>query len=361
MAFYLPVKVPSYLLRLSHNYAAEGGNKQLKSILDSARVHVIEGVDSDNYNGGVDGHGVVLFLPLEVMGSISPRDQKRLIDKLSDDLRVVAGNVPGEYISFIHFELNDENDPSYRAASPILKRQHIPAESLSIWKQDMIRVFISHCDMHKAKARELAEALEPFGFTCFVAHDTITPMSEWRLEIMKGLQTMDILLVYLTDDFHDRVWTDQEVGFALGDAKPVLSVKLGVKDPQGFISHIQAVKADIDTPKETAERLVPLLAEATRSTERVQTAIVKAFCESPDWGETSKRFNRMQKLVKQLSGKEVQMIVEAFDKNDQLSGAIYLRNNYGRLTKFLKDTTDSAFKIEGTRIVEEKEEDDIPF
>lgn len=327
MAFYLPGKVPGYLLRLSHNYVSESGNGQLKSILESARVHVIEGVDYDNYNGGMDGHGVVLFLPLEVLGPITPRDQKRLIDKLTDDLRAVAGNAPGEYLSYIHFELNDEHDPSFKASSSILKRPQLPADSLNIWKQDMIRVFISHRDQYKAKARELAEVLEQFGFTCFVAHDTITPMSEWRLEIMKGLQTMDILLVYLTDDFHDSIWTDQEVGFALGDDKPVLSVKLGVKDPQGFISHIQAVKADIDTPKETAERLVPLLAEATRSKERVQTAIVKAFCESPDWGETSKRFNRMQKLVKQLSGKEVQMIVEAFDKNDQLSGAIYLRNN----------------------------------
>ena len=35
-----------------------------------------------------------------------------------------------------------------------------------------------------------------------VAHDTIAPMTEWRLEIMRGLETMEVMLVFLTDDFH---------------------------------------------------------------------------------------------------------------------------------------------------------------
>lgn len=70
MAFYLPGKVPSYLIRLSHNYATDSRNAQLKAVLDSARVFVAEGVDYDNYNGGMDGHGVILFLPLEILGPI---------------------------------------------------------------------------------------------------------------------------------------------------------------------------------------------------------------------------------------------------------------------------------------------------
>ena len=55
------------------------------------------------------------------------------------------------------------------------------------------------------------------------------------------------------------------------------------------------------------------------------------------------------------------MIVDAFAKNDQLYGATYLINSYGRLCKFLNETTNRSFRIDGTRIVEEKEESDIPF
>lgn len=361
MAFHLPNKVPSYLLRLSHTYASDVANEQLKAILDVARIYVAEGVEFDNYNGGMHGHGVILFIPLEVLGKITPQDQKQLVSKLSKDLRDIAATAPGEYLSYIHFELNDDNDSSFKASLPITKRPSPPVETLGLWKEGMIRVFISHRDKYKAGARELSDALEEFGFSCFVAHDTITPMSEWRLEIMKGLESMDILLVYLTDDFHDSIWTDQEVGFALGNTKPVLSVKLGKKDPEGFISHIQALKADPDNPKATAEQLFPLLAKATRSKDRLQTAIVCAFTESPDWFETSTRFKRMQKVVEKLTDKELQMIIDAFATNDQLNCAIYLRNSYDRLRKFLQASTGKKFRIEGNRIIKEVDEESIPF
>jgi hypothetical protein len=362
MAFYLPKKISGHLLRLSHNYSTDEASKVLQNILESARIHVAEDVDDKDYNGGTTGHGLVLYIPLEVLGPISPQNQNQLIDKLWSDLRAIIGNVPGEYISYIRFELNDESDETFKNSSTIFKKPVLPADTLTIWKTDMIRVFISHRDQYKAEARELADALEPFGFTCFVAHDTITPMSEWRLEIMKGLQSMEIMLVFLTDDFHDSIWTNQEVGFALGDNKPVVSLKLGSKAPQGFIDHIQALKADIDKPASTAQRLVPLLAEAARSKERIQTAIVRAFTESPDWGETTKRFDRMKTVVEKLSDNELQMIINAFTKNDQLHGASYLKNSNNRLINFLKDTTDRLFRIEEKRLIDvEMEELDIPI
>jgi hypothetical protein len=361
MTFYLPAKIPGYLLRLSYSYAADRSAARLKTILESARIFVEEGVGYDGYNGNMEGHRLIMFLPIEILGPISPVEQNRLIDKLSDDLRAIAGHVHGEFLSSIHFELNDESDDSFKKSSSISKRPQLDPDSLSIWKPDMIRVFVSHRDKYKVKARDLADALEPFGFSCFVAHDTITPMAEWRLEIMKGLQTMDILLIFLTDDFHDSIWTDQEVGFALGDAKPVVSVKFGTKDPQGFISHIQALKGDIDAPEKTSERLATLLAETVNLKDRVQTAVIKAFTESPDWGETTKRFNRMSQLVKVLNEKELNLVIQAFTKNDQLHSATYLINSRERLKNFLMSATDKTFRVEGKQIIEEKDEDDIPF
>lgn len=76
----------------------------------------------------------------------------------------------------------------------------------------------------------------------------------------------------------------------------------------------------------------------------------------PGRGGTSKRFDRMKKLF----DKELQVVIDAFDKNDQLSGAIHLHNNDGRLKNFLTNATGKSFVIEGA-IVEQKEAGRIPF
>lgn len=362
MPYYLPSKIPKHLLRLSHNYGSNDRKPELKALLESAKVAILEAIEYDNYNGGMEGHGVIVFVPLEVLASISPKEQSTLTESLLKDLRLICGTIPGEFIADLRFEPNDEDDKEFQNASSILKRPSVDPDRLNIWQPDRIRVFISHRDKYKTEANELATYLDSYGFSSFVAHDTITPMSEWRVEIMRGLQTMEIFLVFLTDDFEDSIWTNQEVGFALGDDKPIVTLKLGRKDPPGFISHVQALKGNLENLNDATLRLVPLLTQATRSKERIQTSLVKAFVESPDWGETGKRFNRMSQLVGTLTEFELKLIQEGFTKNDQLHNASVLTNSNGRLAKFLKKTTNRSFRIEGTKLIDETpDEDPIPF
>lgn len=361
MAYILPAKIPNHLRRLHHYHSTDSGDSQLRLILESARLYVIEEIDFDNYDGGSAGHGIALFLPVEVLGPVSPKLQKKLTDDLLKAIREIAGITPGEYISYVHFELDDVNDDMFKASKSVLAASRAIVGTSGIWQPDMVRVFISHRDNCKSSARELADALEAFGFTCFVAHDTITPMTQWRLEIEKGLVSMDVMLVYLTDDFHDSNWTNQEVGFALGSDKPLVMLKLGKKDPEGFIGHIQALKGDIDNPSGFASNLAKILADATRSKDRVQTAIVSTFANSPDWSETTRRFNQMKAVVQKLSEKELQIIVDAFRVNDQLFNAEFLINKKNRLVGFLNETTGKEFSINGIRVVEVVPDDEIPF
>lgn len=69
----------------------------------------------------------------------------------------------------------------------------------------------------------------------------------------------------------------------------------------------------------------------------------------------------MKKLINVLTDKELQMIIDAYAKNDQLHGASYLNNNHARLKNFLANTTGKAFRIEGNRVVSEKDKEKIPF
>jgi hypothetical protein len=111
----------------------------------------------------------------------------------------------------------------------------------SIWQQDdVFRLFISHLAIHKAKAKRLKDCLEPYHVAGFVAHDDITPTREWQKEIERALATMDAMLTVHTKGFSESVWTQQEIGYALGRSIKVIALRMD-EDPKGFISKDQAI------------------------------------------------------------------------------------------------------------------------
>jgi hypothetical protein len=128
---------------------------------------------------------------------------------------------------------------------PIVSRRVLVdgASQQRIWGEAGYRVFLSHKTSVKRETAALKERLQPFGISCFVAHEDIRPTKAWQDEIVNALTTMDAFVALLTDDFHRSLWTDQEVGFALGRNVPIISVKLG-KNPYGFIGKFQALSCD---------------------------------------------------------------------------------------------------------------------
>lgn len=217
----------------------------------------------------------------------------------------------------------------------------------------MVRLFISHRDTHKSQANELARVLEPYGISSFVAHDTIEPMTEWQAEIRKGLDTMEIMLAFVTNDFHESVWTNQEIGFALVRNIPIISLKLQQSDPKGFIRDQQALKGRLDDPATSVQAIYDLLAERLGNRERLQSGFISAFVEARSYSEAKERFDRMEKVVNRLSDDEVKRIIDGFTANSQLYNCIYLHNPKNqRLCDFLERTTSEFFSIKGTRIIE---------
>src|ERR1035437_1673809 len=67
--FELPGKVEHYLGILSNVYKRGGQNLKL-SIIVNARINVIEGTSHDNWNGGIDGHSVMLTLSQDLFLSV---------------------------------------------------------------------------------------------------------------------------------------------------------------------------------------------------------------------------------------------------------------------------------------------------
>ncbi|MEA3043152.1 MAG: hypothetical protein QOH47_990 [Sphingomonadales bacterium] len=192
-------------------------------------------------------------------------------------------------------------------------------------------------------------------------------MTEWQHEILKGLATMEIMLLYLTDDFADSLWCHQEIGYALGRGIPIISLKLEQRDPPGFEGARQGLRGNIESPAASAAAVYELLAEKLGARERLQDGLVAAFADVPDFDQARLRFDRMNGHIEELSEGQLETIISAYRSNDQLYRAIYLNNRYERLVKFLNRATGRRWAIERGEIRElalrpaYEVDDDVPF
>lgn len=133
------------------------------------------------------------------------------------------------------------------------------------------RLFLSHVSTHKALAHRLKETLAAYNITAFVAHDDIEPTKQWQGEIEKGLDKMDAMLTLHTKGFSKSVWTQQEVGYALGrDALVIAYMHEPSENPAGFISKNQAVLRRNRNAEQIAEEIYQLLSSDPLTSARMQ-------------------------------------------------------------------------------------------
>jgi TIR domain len=355
---YLPSKVIPYLRRLQLEYDRLG-NPFLSSIVKTCRVVVREETSYSDYNGTY-GHDVIVFVPPDVIKTMSLKRQGELGGMLCDDLNKCA-NVDNEHFRAVALEMADEADPEYQKASLLSSRPLVDPDTLTIWEPGCIRLFVTHRDTHKHQARALADELIHYGISAFVAHDTIEPMEKWQAEILKGLETMEVMLAFVTDDFNGSVWTNQELGYALGRNVPIIALKVERADPLGFVGINQALRGDASDPKKTARQVYRLLAEKLGQKSRLQRALVTAFATSPNFDETRAQFDMLSRTVSALTDEETALITTAFEANDKLHKAIYLTNHYHRLLQFMQRTTGRTYHYDGIKLVPERVTDEIPF
>ena len=107
-----------------------------------------------------------------------------------------------------------------------------------------VLVFLSHRAAYRCQVSLVRERLEDQGLRCFVAHEDIASSTIWQNEILNALDTMDIFIGFVTDDFHAGGWPDQEIGYAYQRGVPGVFVKLGSGDPTGMVGREQALRTD---------------------------------------------------------------------------------------------------------------------
>jgi hypothetical protein len=304
-----PKKIDQYLATLTKYYGKEG-QLQLQEIIVNSKPRVHAGWSSDNFNGGTYGHALYLAIP-ESLYLDTVNKKVELQSKIKDDLNIIH-DIQNEFVEEVFFEMEISEDNDWRKESGLLKTQKklVPNPVANrIWDKNCFRVFLSHKTEVKKETAKLKEKLKVYGISCFVAHEDIHPTREWQNEIENALHTMDSFIALLTDNFHDSLWTDQEVGFAFGRGVPIISLRLG-KDPYGFIGKFQALSSSWE---DAALEIVKILI----SKEPMINAYINAIKQCAKFDDSNK-LAEILPFIERLTSSQTENLILAYNENSQV-------------------------------------------
>jgi hypothetical protein len=311
------------------DFLAKSNDYALSEILKRSVFEIHTGYDHYTEFGRDEiGHKINIYMEKDDFLSILPT-----IDPLKENLRKLFNKlyrVDNEYLvvevmpNDISFKLDTTTNQIYtNNCMPSIENSDLDR----IWgNRNSLKVFISHRDKDKIIANKIQKELIGFNISSFVAHNDIEVTKEWEKEILRALQSMDILVAYITDNFFNSIWTNQEIGFALGRNIFVLPIKNGFV-PHGFISAIQAMQySDINI----CNQILSVLIKSETLQKNVHSAvidnIIRLFSDSYSWARAEEIFLLLEN-AKYISEEQETAIVNAFYTNPQVNSSFIL-NGY---------------------------------
>jgi len=314
----LPANIERYLAALSRLYARDG-KRGLQEIVVNAQVRVVEEWTYDSWNGGTCGHGLYLTLP-ESLFLAASRDRDDIQTSIARDLNGLH-NFQNEHIAEAFLEMEVAEDGDWRQESGLLvttTKTVLPDQAKRIWGTEGFRLFLSHKTEVKRQAATLKDKLKLFGVSAFVAHEDIHPTRAWQDEIENALHSMDGFVAIMTDGFHDSLWTDQEVGFALARGVPVIALRMG-KDPYGFLGKFQALSTDWDN---APEGIVKLLIDH----DRMFRAYLQALRDCTGWNDGNV-LSCVLPAIERLTEQQIDELVAVCNDNSEIRYSFGFRGN----------------------------------
>ena len=187
------------------------------------------------------------------------------------------------------------------------------------WKDNNVRIFLSHLSANREFAAELQEAMDEYGLTAFVAHNDIEPTTEWQNEIETALSTCEVLVALLHHGFKESNWTDQEVGFAMGRGLPIYSVRYD-QDPYGFIGRFQAFNGNGKNADVLAKEIFDVLRQHKQTQRRMAEILVSRFESSYSFQNAKSNIGLLEEL-ETWNRSYSERIEKAIDNNSQIEGS----------------------------------------
>ena len=196
--------------------------------------------------------------------------------------------------------------------------EQTPEERL--WRANHIRVFLSHIHEYCEFAEDVCGVLRELGVDGFVAHTTIEPSRVWQDEIEYALNTSDVLVGLLHLGFAKSIWTQQEIGWALGRGIPTLMVRLG-EDPTGFSGNFQASAGKSSSARTTASRILVWICTIAPFGPGLTQLLVASLCGATSYVDAKEAALRLDEIG-HLTSPILDAITEAYLLNDQIGGHV---------------------------------------
>lgn len=199
-----------------------------------------------------------------------------------------------------------------------------------------MKIFLSYSDLDKEIAGQIKHALEDYGLEIFLAHEDIEPLAEWVNTIRAELEACDVFVPILTENFNKSYWTGQETGIAIAHNKLIVPLKVTV-DPHGFISHLQALKMDIDGIASSCYKLTEVIASKPIFGDLFRDALIKKFGGSSSFKNAAHN-TELLLLFKEYTLRQVTDIISHTIENKQINESFAAQ---GKLSKFIHKYKDS--------------------
>ena len=214
--YIIPKRMKQYVRRLVLEYD-HTSFERIGAVVSSSEFRIEEEADYD-WNSQRHGHDVIFLVPEHMMVNIPLNEQKNIEARLAEDLNKACSFARDEYIANVRFDYLDE-DGNVEPLTVI--PSGAPHDYERLWRPHNLRLFISHRDTEKVQVQDLASHLEVNGVSSFVAHQTIEPDEDWQKEIRAALQSMDAMLVFITNNLFESIWVNREIGYALARSVPI--------------------------------------------------------------------------------------------------------------------------------------------
>ena len=178
---------------------------------------------------------------------------------------------------------------------------------------------------------------------------TLSQPEEWQREIERALFSMDAFVALLSEDFHHSMWTDQEVGVAIGRGVPLIAVRLGM-DPYGFMGKSQGLGGcRWEDPYGIAVKVFRLLYKHLPDKSRLFDCALAAYAASTSWEDSASKIEHLLSLFESLTQDQVKRLLEAYRANRQNKSSF---RGMDLLQPLLEKWTGKQWKVQDNELVQ---------
>jgi len=129
--------------------------------------------------------------------------------------------------------------------------------------------FLSYATVDKAKAGKVKQILEVNNVTTFLFHDDLEVSVDWRQQILAHLDTSSALIAIVTESFANSIWSNQEVGIAIGKRLPVIPLMFGgSSELKGFVEMYQGIPVSENNLEHAVKSAIPIIERGVPSSDR---------------------------------------------------------------------------------------------